>query len=116
MKNLFSFLLLLAIANIGFGQIYKWTDENGKTHIATTPPPKQYQKNVIIKQTSEDKIQADRYLNMTEEEKMTACDNIQRLLRQAINSGTDAFDGSIEKRTETIAGYEKEKRYLNCEF
>lgn len=34
-------ILLLALALPAYGQVYKWTDENGVTHFGNQPPPGQ---------------------------------------------------------------------------
>lgn len=39
MKNLFAVIFLALIAMPSAAQVYKWVDENGKTHYSQTPPP-----------------------------------------------------------------------------
>ena len=42
-------LLMLPLSDLHAGEVYKWTDAEGKVHFSATPPPKKA-KTVEVKQ------------------------------------------------------------------
>lgn len=60
------FTLLLILASTAYGQVYKWTDENGNVHFGTQPPPGQ-QEEVEIRESKTGTMVTDRQRKMLEQ-------------------------------------------------
>lgn len=60
------FTLLLLLASTAYGQVYKWTDENGNVHFGTQPPPGQ-QEEVEIRESKTGTMVTDRQRKMLEQ-------------------------------------------------
>lgn len=60
------FTLLLILASTAYGQVYKWTDENGNVHFGTQPPPGQ-QEEVEIRESKTGTMVTDRQRKMLDQ-------------------------------------------------
>lgn len=60
------FTLLLLLASTAYGQVYKWTDENGNVHFGTQPPPGQ-QEEVEIRESKTGTMVTDRQRKMLDQ-------------------------------------------------
>jgi hypothetical protein len=112
-------MLLLGLANVSLAQIYKWTDDNGKTHITTTPPPKQYQKNTIVKETKS--IDANSYEQKRQEFCRIGKSELERIYNvniYQVDKIPEEYKGDIkdlnDKKKERIKEIQQDLKRFNC--
>ncbi|VVT02741.1 hypothetical protein MARINON1_52488 [Marinobacter salarius] len=122
------FTLLIILASTAYGQVYKWTDENGNVHFGTQPPPGQQEEVTIrdsspgdmgagrtqaraVENESADAKQNDPVANARRAANQRACDLAETELQSAerlltLAQSQDSYDFVLDRRQKKVAHWQ----------